>query len=59
MSIELNISLLYWYFQQNQCLSIKRHAVHNIHRFAMGPYTRGAPGQLPSVPMRYDGTAAL
>jgi len=32
MSIELSIYLLYWYFQQNQCLNIKKkHAVHNIH----------------------------
>ena len=31
MSIELNIYLLYWYFQQNQCLNIKKHALHNIH----------------------------
>jgi hypothetical protein len=26
--------LLYWYFQQNQCLNIKKHAVHYIHRLA-------------------------
>jgi hypothetical protein len=32
--IELNIYILYWYFQQNQCLNIKKHAVHNIHRLA-------------------------
>jgi hypothetical protein len=50
-SIKLNIYLLYWYFQQNQCLTIKRHAVHNIHISAWGPYARGAPAQLPSVPM--------
>jgi len=24
--------ILYWYFQQNQCLNIKHHAVHNIYR---------------------------
>jgi hypothetical protein len=29
---ELNRNLLYWYFQENQCLNIKKHAVHNIHR---------------------------
>ena len=39
------------YFQQNQCLNIKKHALHSIHRLAWGPYVRGAPGQLPSVPM--------
>ena len=32
--IKLNIYLLYWYFQQIQCLDIKKHAVHNIHRLA-------------------------
>ena len=32
-------------FQQNQCLNIEKHAVHNIHRFAWGPYFRGALGQ--------------
>ena len=26
--------LLYWYFQQNQCLNIKEHAIHYIHRLA-------------------------
>ena len=35
MSIELNIYLLYWYFQQNQCLNIKKdHDIHSIHRLA-------------------------
>ena len=28
---------MYWYFQQNQCLNIKKHAVHNIHILAWGP----------------------
>ena len=51
MSIKLNIYLLYWYFQQNQCLNIKKYAVHNIQRLAWGPYARGTPGQLPSVSM--------
>ena len=36
MSIELNRNLLYWYFQENQCLNIKKHAVHNIHRLTWG-----------------------
>jgi len=34
---------LYWYFQQNQRLNIKKHAVHNIHnvhRLAWGLYAR-------------------
>ena len=46
MSIELNINLLHRYFQQDACLNIKKHAVHNIHRLPWGP------GQLPSVLMR-------
>jgi hypothetical protein len=33
------IYLLYWYFNQNLCLNIKKHSVHNIHRFAWGPWT--------------------
>jgi hypothetical protein len=48
---------MYWYFQQNQCLNITNHAVYNMHRLARGPYARRSPGQLPSVHMRYDGTA--
>ena len=56
MSIKLNIYLLYEICQQNQCLSIKKHDVHDIHRFVWGPYTCGAPRQLPNVPMRYDST---
>ena len=31
---------------------LKKHAVHNIQILAWGPYARGAPGQLVSVPMR-------
>jgi hypothetical protein len=34
--LELNRNLLYWYFQENQCLNIKKHAVHNIHRLTWG-----------------------
>jgi hypothetical protein len=41
MSIELNIYLLYWYFYQNQCSSIKKHAVHNIHRLTWAPRLMG------------------
>ena len=37
MSIGLNINLLYWYFQQNQCLNIKKDAVHNIDILSWGP----------------------
>jgi hypothetical protein len=43
---------LYWYFQQNQCLSINTPVVHSIRRLAWDPYARGAPGKLLSVPMR-------
>jgi hypothetical protein len=56
LMIKLNIYLLYWYFQQNQCLNIKTHVIHNIHRLSWGPYVRGAPGQLPRLLMRWDGT---
>ena len=48
--------ILNWYFQQNQCLNIKKHAVHHKHRLVWGPNARGATGKLPSVPMRYDDT---
>ena len=27
---------MYWYFQQNQCLNIKKHIVHNKYRLAWG-----------------------
>ena len=41
--------LLYWYFQQNQCLNLKKkHAVHNIHRLARS----GTPGNCPACPNR-------
>ena len=50
-SIKLNIYLLYLDFQQNQCLNIKKHAVHNIHRLAWGPiYACGPPGNCPVWP---------
>ena len=53
MSIELNLYLLSLYFQQNQCLNIKKHALYNnIHRLSLCPCARGAPGKFPSVPMR-------
>jgi hypothetical protein len=38
MSIKLNIYLLYWYFQQSQCLNIKYHAIHNIPMLEWGPW---------------------
>ena len=42
--------LLYWYFQQNLCLNIKKHAVHTIHRLAWSPYARGPLGKCPAWP---------
>ena len=48
MSIKLNIYLLYWYFQQNQCLNIKKHVVHNIHGLAWGPWAT-AMRVIPSI----------
>jgi hypothetical protein len=50
MSIKLNIYLLYGYFQQNQCLNIKKHAIYIIHRLAWDPYARGPPGNCTSCP---------
>jgi hypothetical protein len=35
---------------KNHCLSIKTHAVHNIHRLAWGPYARGVPGKCSACP---------
>ena len=52
-SIKLNIHvyLLYLHFQQNQCLNIKKHAVHNIHILAWGLiYACGPPGNCPVWP---------
>jgi len=34
---KIKIYLMYCYFQQSQCLNIKKHAVHNIHILAWGP----------------------
>jgi hypothetical protein len=39
--------VLYWYFQQNHCLNIKKHA---IHRLAWGPMLVGPPGNCPVCP---------
>jgi hypothetical protein len=40
-----------------QCLNIKKACVHKIHRIVSWcPCAHGTPGQLPSVPMRSDGT---
>jgi hypothetical protein len=48
---------IYWDFQQNQCLNIKKACVHKIRRISSwGLCARGAPGQLPSVSMRSNGT---
>ena len=62
MSIKLNIYLLYWYFQQNQCLNIKKYAVYIIHRSARWPYARGALGNCPACPcakMALGGSTSL
>jgi len=42
--------LLYRYFQQNQCLNIRKHVVHNIHRLAWSPYARGTSGNCTACP---------
>jgi hypothetical protein len=31
------IVFVHLYFQQIQCLNIKKHAIHKIHRLAWGP----------------------
>ena len=49
LSIILNIYLLYWYFQQNQRLNIKKHAIHNIHRLAWALMLVGSLGNCPSL----------
>ena len=41
MSITYLFYLLYWYFQQNQCLNIKKHAINNIHRLTWPLRSRG------------------
>jgi hypothetical protein len=55
-SIKLNIYVLYWYFQENHCLCIKRHAVYNMHKLTWSPYNRGVHEQLRGVPMGQDDT---
>ena len=47
LSINLNIYLLYWYFQQNQCINMP-------YRLAWCSCASGAPGQLLGVPMCCD-----
>ena len=49
--------LLYWYFQQNQCLNIKRHTVHNIHILSWGTMLVGSPDNCPVCP--YAKTALM
>ena len=41
---------MYWYFQQNQCLSIKKHAVHSIHILAWATMVVGAPDKCLACP---------
>jgi len=40
------VYLLYWNFQQNQCLNIKTNAIHSIHR----PMHVGPPRNYPVSP---------
>jgi hypothetical protein len=49
-SIKLNIIFIVLALPPKQCLNIKTHAVHNIHRLAWGPYVRAAPGDCPACP---------
>ena len=48
---QIKHNLLYWYFQQNQCLCIKKHAMHDIHRSSWVLCSL-TPGKLHSVSMR-------
>ena len=41
---------MYSYFQQNQCLNIKKHAVHNIQILPWGPMFMRPPGNCPACP---------
>ena len=42
---------MYWYFQQNKCLNIKKkHAVHNIHRLAWATMVVGPPDKYLACP---------
>ena len=50
---------MHWYFQQNQCLTIKKQPMHSIHTLAWGPYAHGVRVQLPIVPMRLDGAGCI
>ena len=45
--------VLYWYFQQNQCLNMLYTTYIDKHGALM---LTGVPGQLPSVSIRKDGT---
>ena len=49
-SIKLNLIFIVLALPPKQCLNIKTHAVHNIHRLAWGPYVRAAPGDCPACP---------
>ena len=50
ISIKLTIYSLHWYFQQNQCLNIEKHAVYNMHRLALAPMLVGPSGNFPTCP---------
>ena len=55
MYIKLNISILYWYFQQSQYLNLRKTQYTTYIDKHGAPMLMG-PGKLPSVPMRSDGT---
>ena len=39
---------MYWYFQENQCSNIKKHAIHNINRLAWTPICSWTLGSCPA-----------
>ena len=48
MSIKLNILSFYWY--SNKISALTKHAMHNIHKLALGPYVRGPNDNCPACP---------
>ena len=42
-NLKLNHIFIVFVLPSKLVLNIKKHGVHNIHRLAWGPYTRGSP----------------
>ena len=50
MYIKLNISILYWYFQQSQCLNLRNTYNTQHAQINMGPLCPQSPGKCPACP---------